>query len=82
MTTVQYRLGRPGKQADVVEGPDDAEVVVTVPLADVLADDFDADRAYMQGRLKATGHTGVLFDLLKSGTARAALVDLAVSAQA
>ncbi|MEJ7722006.1 MAG: hypothetical protein WKF58_16960 [Ilumatobacteraceae bacterium] len=41
------------------------------------ADDFDARVAYMRGRLKAAGHTGALFDLLKSGDVDRALSALA-----
>ncbi len=46
------------------DGPDDADVVVTVPEADAAA---DPAVAFMQGRLKASGHTGVLFEALRSG---------------
>ena len=57
MTTVQYRV-IVGKKDELVDGPDDADVVVTVPLADVHADGFDPTVAYMQGKLKSTGPTG------------------------
>jgi len=56
--------------------PQDADVVVTVPLADAAADDFDPTVAYMRGVLKATGHTGELLDVLKSGAAGAAIAAL------
>lgn len=72
MTTVQYRL-LVGKKDERVSGPDDAELVVTAPLTEVLADDFDATVAYMQGVLKSTGSTGALLDLLRSGEATTAL---------
>lgn len=76
MSTVQYRVVvRKGDER--IEGPDDADVVITVPLADVSADGFDPDVAYMRGRLKASGHTGMLFEVLKSGEARRQLSLLA-----
>ena len=74
--TVQYRV-LVGKKDELVEGPDDADVVITVPLTDVLAGDFDPTVAYMQGKLKSTGSTGALFDLLRSGEAAGALTRLA-----
>ena len=63
MTTVQYRVAF-GKKDEVVEGPDDAAVVVSVAAADV---GLDPTIAYMRGKLKATGPTGELLTLLKSG---------------
>jgi putative sterol carrier protein len=74
--TVQYRV-IVGKKDELVDGPDDADVVITVPLTDVLAGGFDPAVAYMQGRLKSTGSTGALFDLLRSGEAAGALTRLA-----
>jgi hypothetical protein len=59
-----------GKKDEIVSGPDDAAVVVSIALADVA---LDATVAYMQGRLKATGDTGRLFDALRSGEIDAAL---------
>ena len=47
-------------------GPADADVVVTIAKADC---GLDPNVAYMQGRLKAAGHTGVLFAALQSGAA-------------
>ncbi len=73
MSSVQYRVVR-GKKDEVVEGPDDADVVVSVPLADAGT---DPTVAFMQGRLKASGDTGVLFELLRSGEVAAALSRLA-----
>ncbi len=75
MTSVQYRLVV-AKKDERVEGPDDAEVVFTIPVADAGADGFDATRAFMRGRLKAAGHTGVVLDTLKSGAADAAIARL------
>jgi putative sterol carrier protein len=74
--TVQYRVVV-GKKDEIVEGPDDAEVVVTVPLTDVVADGFDPTVAYMQGKLKSSGSTGALLELLRSGEAASALSRLA-----
>ena len=76
MSTVQYRVVV-GKGDERVEGPDDAELVVTVPLATVTAADFDPAVAFMQGRLKSTGPTGPLFDVLRDGSVAAALSRLA-----
>ena len=69
MTTVQYRVVV-GKKDERVEGPDDADVVVTVPLADAGS---DPTVAFMQGKLKAAGNTGLLFELLRSGEVAGAL---------
>lgn len=63
MTTVQYRVAF-GKKDEVVEGPDDATVVVSVAAADTT---LDPTIAFMRGKLKATGPTGELLALLKSG---------------
>lgn len=76
MTTIQYRL-IVGKKDERVEGPDDADVVISVPLADVGADGFDPAVAFMQGRLKSTGSTGELFRLMRSGELAASLSALA-----
>ena len=62
-----------GKKDEFVDGPDDADVVITVPLTEVVAEGFDPTVAYMQGRLKSAGSTGALFDLLRSGAAATAL---------
>lgn len=69
--SVQYRLAV-AKKDERVDGPDDAEVVITVPVAVATADDFDATVEYMRGKLKATGHTGRLLELLESGEVDAA----------
>jgi hypothetical protein len=66
------------KKDERTVGPDDADIVVTVPVVDAAAADFDPTVAFMRGKLKASGHTGEFLDLLKSGaaaTAIAALVD-------
>ena len=72
--TAQYRVVV-GKKDERVEGPDDAEVVITVPLAEA---DRDPTVAFMQGRLKSSGDTGLLFRLLRSGEVAAALQRLTV----
>jgi hypothetical protein len=71
--TVQYRVAF-GKKDEVVEGPDDADVVVTVGAADAA---LDPTVAFMQGKLKSTGSTAALFELLRNGEAEAALRRLA-----
>lgn len=77
--TVQYRVVV-AKQDERVEGPDDADVVVTVPVAVAADDDFDATTEFMRGRLKATGHTGCILDVLKSGEATVTVSRLAALA--
>lgn len=69
----QYRVVF-GKKDEVVEGPDDAAVVVTVAAADAQ---HDPTSLYMQGKLKAVGSTGVLFALLRSGELSSAVKRLA-----
>ena len=73
--TVQYRVVV-AKKDERVEGPDDADIVVTVPVVDAAADGFDPTVAFMGGKLKASGHTGRILDLLKSGEASAAIAAL------
>jgi hypothetical protein len=68
------------KKDERVEGPDDAEIVITVPLVDAAADDFDPTVAFMRGKLKAVGHAGQILDLLKSGEAATALAALVAAA--
>jgi hypothetical protein len=74
--TVQYRVVVT-KRDERVEGPDDAALVVTIPLAEAQDDAFDATVSFMRGRLKSTGPTGALFDVLRSGEAGAAIKRLA-----
>lgn len=73
--SVQYRVVV-AKKDERVDGPDDADVVVTVPLVDAAADGFDPTVAYMRGVLKASGNTGVVLDELKSGAAAEAIARL------
>ena len=70
--TIQYRVIR-GKRDEVVHGPDDASVVISVGKEDL---GLEPTVAYMQGKLKATGPTGVLLDALKSGAVAKALAQL------
>ena len=76
MPSVQYRVFV-AKSNEIVEGPDDADVVITVPLDDVRDPSFEPTVAYMRGRLKTTGSTGALLGLLRSGEVAAALSRLA-----
>jgi len=64
--TFQYRVAVT-KKDERVEGPDDADVVVTVPLGAVTTDGFDATVAFMQGVLKSAGPTGPLLAALRDG---------------
>ena len=72
-TSVQYRVVF-GKKDEAVEGPDDAALVVTVAAADELS---DPTSLYMQGKLKAAGPSGALFELLRSGEVSRVLARLA-----
>jgi hypothetical protein len=74
--SVQYRVVL-GKKDERVEGPDDADVVVTAPFDVVNSDGFDATVEFMRGRVKASGHTGKLLELLKSGDATSSLSRIA-----
>lgn len=76
MTRVQYRVVV-AKKDERVDGPDDADIVITVPLADAAAEGFDPTVAFMRGSLKASGNTGEILDLLKSGAVAAAIAPLA-----
>lgn len=71
--SVQYRVAF-GKKDEAVEGDDSADVVVTIAAADA---GLEPAVAFMQGKLKATGHTGMLFEVLRNGEAAAAISRLA-----
>ena len=71
--SIQYRVTF-AKNDEAVDGPDDAEVVVTVAAADAA---LDPTVAFMLGKLKNTGSTGVLMAALADGSAAAALSRLA-----
>ena len=79
MSAVQYRL-IVAKKDERVDGPDDADVVVSAPIDVVNAGGFDATVEYMRGKVKASGHTGQVLELLRSGAATAALRSLAEQA--
>ncbi len=74
--SAQYRVVV-GKKDERVEGDDAADVVFSVPLAVAAEPGFDANVEYMRGRVKATGHSGQVLALLKSGDVTAALARLA-----
>lgn len=74
--SVQYRVAIT-KKDELVEGPDDATIVVTVPHAVASEASFDATVEYMRGRLKAAGHTGDIFEILRSGDATSAIRSMA-----
>ena len=71
--TIQYRVGF-GKNDEAVDGPDGADVVVTIAAADAA---LDPTVAYMQGKLKSTGSTAALLEVLRNGEATAAIRRLA-----
>lgn len=71
--SVQYRVSF-GKKDEVVEGRDDAALVITVAAADALG---NPTSLYMQGKLKAAGSSGQLFKLLQSGEVSRVLARLA-----
>ncbi|MCU1395136.1 MAG: hypothetical protein JWM34_3564 [Ilumatobacteraceae bacterium] len=71
--TVQYRVAF-GKKDEVVEGPDDADVVISVGAADA---GLDPQVAFMRGKLKSTGSTGQLFELFKTGSVAETLARMA-----
>ena len=75
--SVQYRVVV-GKKDERVEGDDTADVVFSVPVAVAAEPRFDATVEFMRGRVKATGHSGQVLALLKSGEATTALGRLAV----
>lgn len=70
--TIQYRVTR-AKNDELVDGPDDSEVVVSVSLADAS---LDPSVAFMLGKLKNSGPSGPFFDALSSGEAASALARL------
>lgn len=72
MATLQVHVVL-GKKDERVAGPADADVVVTVGAADVH---LDPTVAFMQGKLKSTGSTGALFELLVSGEVALTLAEL------
>ena len=71
--TIQYRVAF-GKNDEATDGPDDADVVVTIAAADA---GLDPTVAFMQGKLKSTGSTAALFEVLRSGDASTVISRLA-----
>lgn len=71
--SVQYKVLF-GKSDAAVEGPDDADVVVSIESKYATE---DPTVAYMRGRLKAEGHTGQLLEALWSGEAARVISRLA-----
>lgn len=74
--SVQYRVVR-GKHDESVGGSAEAGLVVSVPIAVLEESGFDPTVEFMRGRLKVVGHTGTLFDVLRSGEAARELSELA-----
>jgi len=77
--SVQYRVVV-GKKDERVDGPDDADVVITAPVDIARAPGFDATVEFMRGKVKAAGHSGQVLELFKSGAATKSLADLAAEA--
>ena len=71
--SIQYRVAF-SKKDEAVDGPDDADVVVTIAAADAA---LDPTVAFMQGKLKSTGSTASLFEVLRSGDAATVITRLA-----
>ena len=71
--SIQYRVLF-AKNDEAVEGPDGADVVVTVGVAEAT---MAPATAFMLGKLKNTGPTGPLFAAVRDGSAAAALSRLA-----
>ena len=76
MNSIQYRVAF-GKNDEAVEGPDDADVVVSVAGKDAADAAHDPSVAFMRGKLKSAGPTGPLLVALRDGSAAAALSRLA-----
>ncbi len=76
---VQYKVVV-AKKDERVDGPDDADIVITVPIVDAAADGFDPAVAFMRGKLKAAGDSGEILDLLKSGAPANAIAALVATA--
>jgi hypothetical protein len=77
--SVQYRVVV-AKSDERTSGPGDADVVMTVLLADASDPDFDPSVAFMRGILKASGDTGEIIDLLTGGAAATEIDTLVASA--
>jgi hypothetical protein len=71
--TIQYRVAF-SKKDEAIDGPDDADVVVTIAAPDA---GLDPTVAFMQGKLKSTGSTAALLEVLRNGDAGAVITRLA-----
>jgi hypothetical protein len=71
--TIQYRVAF-SKKDEAIDGPDDADVVVTIAAADA---GLDPTVAFMQGKLKSTGSTAALLEVLRNGDAGTVITRLA-----
>ena len=71
--SIQYRVAF-GKNDEAIDGPDGADLVVTIAAADAS---MDPTVAFMQGKLKSTGSTAALFEVLRNGEVTAVLSRLA-----
>jgi hypothetical protein len=71
--TIQYRVAF-SKKDEAIDGPDDADAVVTIAAADAA---LDPTVAFMQGKLKSTGSTAALLEVLRNGDASAVISRLA-----
>jgi len=72
--SIQYRVAK-AKKEELIEGRDDADVIVSIAAGDLA---LDANVAYMLGKLKAAGNTGTLIRALASGEVSSALSALAL----
>lgn len=74
--SIQYRVVV-AKKDERVEGEADADVVLSAPIDVAAEGGFDATVEFMRGRVKATGGTGRVLEVLKSGEATEVLSRLA-----
>ena len=75
MSSIQYRVVV-AKKDERTDGPEGADIVITVPVVDAASDGFDPTVAFMRGKLKASGNTGDVLEVLKSGEAATALAGI------
>ena len=71
--SIQYRVAF-AKNDEAVDGPDDADVVISLAAGDAA---LEPTVAYMKGKLKSTGPTGPLLEALRSGAAAGVISRLA-----
>jgi hypothetical protein len=71
--TIQYRVAF-SKKDEAIDGPDDADAVVTIAADDA---GLDPTVAFMQGKLKSTGSTAALLEVLRNGDAGSVISRLA-----